>query len=107
MAAIGVLMLAACGDDPTVAEAPASAPTGASTTAVVETTGPAPDSAAPTTGANPDTTRPAPTPVAAGPLAAEATGSLPLTVVADGSEVALGEVAASDRPTLLWFWAPH
>lgn len=41
------------------------------------------------------------------PLAAEAVSTLPLINVADGAEVALGDVAASDRPTLLWFWAPH
>lgn len=40
------------------------------------------------------------------PLAAEAAASIDLKVVADGSEVALGDVAAGDRPTLLWFWAP-
>jgi hypothetical protein len=41
------------------------------------------------------------------PLADEATSSLLLTKVVDGSEVALGDAVASDRPTLLWFWAPH
>ena len=41
------------------------------------------------------------------PLAAEATSAWLRTKVVDGSEVALGDAVASDRPTLLWFWAPH
>ena len=40
------------------------------------------------------------------PLDAEAAAGIDLEVVADGSQVALADVAATDRPTLLWFWAP-
>ena len=40
------------------------------------------------------------------PLDAEAAAGIDLKVVADGSQVALADVAATDRPTLLWFWAP-
>ena len=40
------------------------------------------------------------------PLQAEAAAAIDLKVVADGSQVALADVAATDRPTLLWFWAP-
>ncbi len=40
------------------------------------------------------------------PLDAEAADAINLRVVADGSQVALADVAATDRPTLLWFWAP-
>ena len=42
----------------------------------------------------------------AAPLDAEAAAAIDLKVVADGSQVSLADVAATDRPTLLWFWAP-
>ena len=40
------------------------------------------------------------------PLDGETAAEIDLMVVADGSQVALADVAASDRSTLLWFWAP-
>jgi thiol-disulfide isomerase/thioredoxin len=92
VAALG-LVLAACGggDDATTtagATDPEAPPTTAAST---------PDDDAP------DPTEPAEAPVA------EATflPDIEVVDVASGEAVALRSLASADRPTLLWFWAPH
>lgn len=47
---------------------------------------------------------------AAGPEApreAERGSYIPEVTVSSGNEFALGSLVPSDRPVLVWFWAPH
>ena len=49
-------------------------------------------------------------PEAPKPEAAERTSAIPQVTVLDvpsGDEFALGSIVPSDRPVLVWFWAPH
>ncbi|MDE0605356.1 MAG: hypothetical protein OXI18_13215 [bacterium] len=83
------LVATACGDG---GDSPETAPTGAPvSTEAPATQAPAPEPATET----------------AAPVPASDLPSVELVDVATGATVNLASFAPSDRPIVLWFWAPH
>lgn len=97
MAVILAISAAACGDNidsPETAPAEAPAPTEAPT----PTEAPEPAT---------ESTAPAPEPATESTAPASDLPSVELVDVATGANVNLTSFAPSDRPLVLWFWAPH